>query len=206
MSKKKFLLMFTMVTALVAPLTVMANSTQIQALLAPQVKINVEDKQLDLGKSPAIQYQDQSYVSVPQLAEALGYQASWNAATQTYQLTKKNDALPSILDTDSQFISIQPNYELMTSLDKSAYLGGIKLNFVYEIANDLPREPVLVVETLNKDKTVLASKTQLLKKTKGVHEGYTLPEYIRLPYPVSTSREEVIKQMNNDYTYRVTVR
>ncbi|MGG3883251.1 stalk domain-containing protein [Brevibacillus panacihumi] len=206
MSKKKFLLMFTMVTALVAPLTVMANSPQIQALLAPQVKINVEGKQLDLGKSPAIQYQDQSYVSVPQLAEALGYQASWNAATQTYQLTKKNDALPSILDTDSQFISIQPNYELMTSLDKSAYLGGIKLNFVYEIANDLPREPVLVVETLNKDKTVLASKTQLLKKTKGVHEGYTLPEYIRLPYPVSTSREEVIKQMNNDYTYRVTVR
>lgn len=206
MSKKKFLLMFTMVTALVAPLTVMANSTQIQALLAPQVKINVEGKQLDLGKSPAIQYQDQSYVSVPQLAEALGYQAAWNAATQTYQLTKKNDALPSILDTDSQFISIQPNYELMTSLDKSAYLGGIKLNFVYEIANDLPREPVLVVETLNKDKTVLASKTQLLKKTKGVHEGYTLPEYIRLPYPVSTSREEVIKQMNNDYTYRVTVR
>ncbi|HZG79248.1 MAG TPA: stalk domain-containing protein [Brevibacillus sp.] len=206
MSKKKFLLMFTMVTALVAPLTVMANSTQIQALLAPQVKINVEGKQLDLGKSPAIQYQDQSYVSVPQLAEALGYQAVWNAATQTYQLTKKNDALPSILDTDSKFISVQPNYELMTSLDKSAYLGGIKLNFVYEIANDLPREPVLVVETLNKDKTVLASKTQLLKKTKGVHEGYTLPEYIRLPYPVSTNREEVIKQMNNDYTYRITVR
>ncbi|MGE7269912.1 stalk domain-containing protein [Brevibacillus panacihumi] len=206
MSKKKFLLMFTMVTALVAPLAVMANSTQIQALLAPQVKINVEGKQLDLGKSPAIQYQDQSYVSVPQLAEELGYQAAWNAATQTYQLTKKNDALPSILDTDSKFISVQPNYELMTSLDKSAYLGGIKLNFVYEITNDLPREPVLVVETLNKDKTVLASKTQLLKKTKGVHEGYTLPEYIRLPYPVSTSREEVIKQMNNDYTYRITVR
>lgn len=206
MSKKKFLLMFTMVTALVAPLTVMANSTQIQALLAPQVKINVEGKQLELGKSFAIQYQDQSYVSVPQLAEALGYQAAWNAATQTYQLTKKNDALPSILDTDSKFISVQPNYELMTSLDKSTYLGGIKLNFVYEIANDLPREPVLVVETLNKDKTVLASKTQLLKKSKGVHEGYTLPEYIRLPYPVSTSREEVIKQMNNDYTYRVTVR
>ncbi|QRG65864.1 stalk domain-containing protein [Brevibacillus choshinensis] len=176
------------------------------ATAAPKITVEEEGRLIDTTSSPVIMHNNQPYVSLQLLAQSLGYEVKWDAKNATYHLSVANAKYPLILNESAQFVSVEPKYNIMTSLDSSRLLGGINLDFVYVIEKDLPREPVLVVEMLNKDQTVLASSTKLLKKTKGTFKDYILGDSIRLPYPVQTNREQVTKLMSEDYTYRIKIK
>ncbi|GAA4725928.1 hypothetical protein [Brevibacillus fulvus] len=103
-------------------------------------------------------------------------------------------------------ISIEPKYDFITTMDKSGLLGGINLDFVYTLTQDVQRPPVIVMEMLNKDRTVLATETKLLRTKAGTYQDFIIGDKIRLPYNVATDREKVIKRLTDDYYYRITVK
>ncbi len=194
------------ILALLVSLATPAAAATPAASTTPKITVEEEGRLIDTASSPVIMHNNQPYVSLQLLAQSLGYEVKWDAKNATYHLSVANAKYPLILNESAQFVSVEPKYNIMTSLDSSRLLGGINLDFVYVIEKDLPREPVLVVEMLNKDQTVLASSTKLLKKTKGTFKDYILGDSIRLPYPVQTNREQVTKLMSEDYTYRIKIK
>lgn len=202
----KFTVVFALLVSLASPTAALANGTSPSTQPVPQINITDEGRLIDTSASPVIMHNNEPYVSLKLLARSLGYQVEWDEKNQTYHLSVSNEKYPLILNDSAQFVSVEPKYNILTSLDGSKLLGGINLDFVYVIEKDLPREPVLVVEMLNKDKTVLTSATKLLSKKQGTHKDYILGDAIRLPYPVQTDREKVTKQMADDYTYRIKIK
>ncbi|MFJ9501588.1 stalk domain-containing protein [Brevibacillus centrosporus] len=107
-----------------------------------QITVEEEGRLIDTTSSPVIMYNNQPYVPLQLLAQSLGYKVKWDAKNATYHLSVTNAKYPLILNESAQFVSVEPKYSILTSLDSSRLLGGINLDFVYVIEKDLPREPV----------------------------------------------------------------
>lgn len=204
--KGKIPVILALLVSMASPAAAATAVTSTAPAPAPKITVEEEGRLIDTTSSPVIMHNNQPYVSLQLLAQSLGYDVKWDAKNATYHLSVTNAKYPLILNESAQFVSVEPKYSILTSLDSSRLLGGINLDFVYVIEKDLPREPVLVVEMLNKDQTVLASSTKLLKKTQGTYKDFILGDSIRLPYSVQTDREQVTKLMADDYTYRIKIK
>ncbi len=79
------------------------------------------------------------------------------------------------------------------------------MELTYTLTKDVSRPPVIVMETLTKDHTVLTSETKLLKTKAGTYKDFIIGDKKRLPYSVKMKREDVIKQMAEDYYYRIKI-
>lgn len=95
-----------------------------------QITVEEEGRLIDTTSSPVIMHNNQPYVPLQLLAQSLGYEVKWDAKNATFH------------HESAQFVSVEPKYSILTSLDSSRLLGGINLDFVYVIEKDLPREPV----------------------------------------------------------------
>ncbi|WP_426928493.1 stalk domain-containing protein [Brevibacillus ginsengisoli] len=206
MQKKTLILTATFLMTLLIPTALGAAGMNISAILSPEIKLVNNGQIIDTTSNTPITYNGKTYVPIQLVSNTLGYQAAWDAKNQTIQLSPAENQYPLIGMPGFQFISIEPKYEIMTSMDGQRWLGSIKLEYVYQNDQALKRPPVLVIEMVNKDKTVLATKTTLLENKQGTHKGSTLGEYIRLPYSMKTSSEAVVKQMSTDYYYRIKLK
>ena len=206
MRKKSFILLMVFMATLLTPSALGAAGLNISAVLSPQIKLVKEGQLIDTTSNTPITYNGKTYVPLQVVSQAMGYQAEWDGKNQTIHLSPADDQYPLVSLPDIQLISVEPKYDLITSLDGKTWLGSINLNFVHQNDKELSRQPVLVVEMVNKDKTVLTSTTTLLNKSLGTQKGYTLGDHIRLPYSIKMSREEVIKQMQADYYYRIKLK
>lgn len=204
--KKRSAFFLAMILCFLVPAAVWAASnTEIKAQLAPQIKLLLKGRVLDTTDNVPIMYQNKTYVPLRLVSEALGYEVKWDGKNQTisFELPEKN--YPVIANDAFELISVEPKYDIMGSVN--SYLGGINIEFVYTLTEDVERPPVVVFEILNKDRTVLSSNTKILEETyAGTHKGYIYGEKFRLPYSYSMDREEVIKRMTEDYYYRITIK
>ena len=191
---------------LLIPLTVWGKDLNISALLVPNYKLVDEGRIIDTSNDAPILYNNKTYVPLRLVSESLGYEVKWDGKNQTVHFAQPDEKYPLIENDGVELVSVEHNYDLMTAMTGNHYLGNIKLDFVYQNDENLDREPVLVMEMLNKDKTVLASVTKLLDKSKGTHQGYIHGEYIRLPYDIKTDREQITKLMSQDYYYRLKIK
>ncbi|MBE1444049.1 stalk domain-containing protein [Paenibacillus sp. OAS669] len=199
--KKSWTIALMAAAVVLLPFTAKA-SEEIAALLVPQFKLVDNGKLIDTSEDTPIMYNEKTYVPLRLVSEALGYEVTWDGANQAIHFKQPEGNYPLLKNEGVQIVSAEPKYDMMTSLDSTHYLGSISLEIVYEVSQDLDREPVLALERLNKDQTVLTTNTQLLNKKKGVYKTTILGDSKRLPYDIKTDRETVIKQMQNDYFYR----
>ncbi|WP_166242800.1 stalk domain-containing protein [Paenibacillus turpanensis] len=205
--KKRMILLFGLIVCLLVPTTVWAAaSSQITALLAPHFKLVLNGRVLDTSTDTPIVYNDKSYVPLRLVSEALGYEVKWDGENSAIHFSVPEEDYPLIKNDAVQVHSMEPNYDLTSSLTKDSYLGGINLDIAYTITEDQERRPVIVMEVVNKDRTVLSSETELLNAKAGTYSGFIHADKFRLPYDVETEREEIIKMMTEDYYYRITVK
>ncbi|MCM3785344.1 copper amine oxidase N-terminal domain-containing protein [Neobacillus mesonae] len=204
--KKRWKASLIVAVGLLVPATVWAAGNQITAQLSPQIKMLLEGRAIGTPSDAPISYNGKTYVPLRLVGESLGYEVKWDGANQTISITAPEEDYPLIKNNAVEILTSQANYDFITSLDSRHLLGGINLDFSYTLTEDVSRAPVVVMETLNKDNTVLTSETKLLKTKAGTYTDFILGDKKRLPYDVKTEREEVIKQMSQEYHYRLTIK
>lgn len=204
--KKKWTIALLTLTCLLVPVTVMAAGQQITAQLAPHFKLLVKGKVLNTSTEQPIVYNNKTYVPLRLVGESLGYEVKWEGKSNTIEFKIPEEEYPVIKNKSVEVTSIEPSYDVITSLDGKSYLGGINIDFVYAIDKDTERKPVIVMETINKDGTVLENETRILEPKAGTHKDFIISNKFKLPYKTSITREEAVKQMTKDYFYRITIK
>lgn len=204
--KKRWKASLILAAGLLAPATVWAAGTQITAQLSPHIMMLLEGRVIGTPSDAPISYKGTTYVPLRMVGESLGYDVKWDGTNKTISITTPEEDYPLIKNEAVEILTSEPTYDFITSLDSKSFLGGINLDFTYTLTGDVSRPPVIVMETLNKDHTVLSSETKLLKTKAGTYKDFVIGNKKRLPYSVKTVREEVIKQMTEDYYYRITIK
>ncbi|MFC4101529.1 stalk domain-containing protein [Paenibacillus xanthanilyticus] len=204
--KKRWMAGMLVAAGLLVPATVWAAGAQIKAQLAPQIMMLLEGRAIGMPSDAPITYNGKTYVPLRLVSESLGYDAKWDGKNNTIAITAPEEDYPLIKNDAVEILTTEGTHEFITSLNSEFFLGGINLDFSYTLTKDVSRPPVIVMETLNKNHTVLASETKLLRTKAGTYTDFVIGEKNRLPYSVKMAREDVIKQMAKDYYYRITIK
>ncbi|WP_458127071.1 stalk domain-containing protein [Paenibacillus sp. Z3-2] len=204
--KKRWKVSLVLAAGLLIPTTVWAAGKQITAQFSPQIMMLLEGRVIGTPSDAPISYNGKTYVPLRLVGESLGYEVKWNGANQTISITNPEKDFPLVKNDAVEILTSEGKHNFVTSMDSKSFLGGINLDFTYTLTKDVSRPPVIVMETLNKDHTVLASETKLLQTKAGTYKDFIIGDKNRLPYSVKMKREDVIKQMSEDYYYRIKIK
>ncbi|NUU78740.1 stalk domain-containing protein [Paenibacillus xylanilyticus] len=204
--KKRWKASLILAAGLLIPTTVWAAGSQITAQLSPQIMMLLEGRVIGTPSEAPISYNGKTYVPLRLVGESLGYEVKWDGANNTISIKNPEEDYPLVKNDAVEILTTEANYDYITSMDSKSFLGGINLDFTYTLTKDVSRPPVIVMETLTKDHTVLTSETKLLNTKAGTYKDFIIGDKNRLPYSVKMKREDVIKQMTEDYYYRIKIK
>ncbi|MBB3113351.1 hypothetical protein FHS18_005463 [Paenibacillus phyllosphaerae] len=205
--KKRWMTGIIIAAGLLVPATVWAAAgTQIKAQLAPHITLLLEGRMIGTPADAPITYNGKTYVPLRLVSESLGYEAKWDGQNNTIAITVPQEDYPLIKNDAVEILTTEGKHDFITSMNSAYFLGGINLDFAYTLTKDVSRPPVIVMEMLNKDQTVLTSETKLLKTKAGTYTDFVIGDKIRLPYSIKMAHEDVTKQMAKDYYFRITIK